>query len=81
MLAIAEADTLITITGSRTSPSTIRINPPSFIYSSSLAGKVLTTFHVINLSSSVLDFNNIMGRYFPSYTFPGGNEYSNVYVK
>ena len=81
VLAIAEADTLITITGSGTSPSTIRINPPSFIYSSSLAGKVLTTFHVINLSSSVLDFNNIIGRYFPSYTFPGGNEYSNVYVK
>lgn len=81
VLAIAEADTLITITGSGTSPSTIRINPPSFIYSSSLAGKVLTTFYVINLSSSVLNFNNIMGRYFPSYTFPGGNEYSNVYVK
>lgn len=80
-LAIGEADTYITITGNGTSPNTMRIQPPSYTYSSSLGGKVLTTFHVINLSGSVLDFNNIVGRIFPAYTFPGGNEYSNVFVK
>lgn len=80
-LAIGEGDTYITITGNGTSPNTMRIRLPSFTYSSSLVGKVLTTFHVINLSGSVLDFNNIVGRMFPAYTFPGGNEYSNVFVK
>lgn len=80
-LAIGEGDTYITITGNGTSPNTMRIQLPSYTYSSSLVGKVLTTFHVINLSSSVLDFNNIVGRIFPAYTFPGGNEYSNVFVK
>lgn len=80
-LAIGEGDTYITITGNGTSPNTMRIQPPSYTYSSSLGGKVLTTFHVINLSGSVLDFNNIVGRIFPAYTFPGGNEYSNVFVK
>lgn len=80
-LAIREGDTYITITGNGTSPNTMRIQPPSYTYSSSLGGKVLTTFHVINLSGSVLDFNNIVGRIFPAYTFPGGNEYSNVFVK
>ena len=80
-LAIGEGDTYITITGNGTSPNTIRIQLPSYTYSSSLVGKVLTTFHVINLSGSVLDFNNIVGRIFPAYTFPGGNEYSNVFVK
>lgn len=80
-LAIGEGDTYITITGNGTSPNTMRIRLPSYTYSSSLAGKVLTTFHVINLSGSVLDFNNIVGRMFPAYTFPGGNEYSNVFVK
>lgn len=80
-LAIGEGDTYITITGNGTSPNTMRIQPPSYTYSSSLRGKVLTTFHVINLSGSVLDFNNIVGRIFPAYTFPGGNEYSNVFVK
>lgn len=80
-LAIGEGDTYITITGNGTSPNTIRIQLPSYTYSSSLGGKVLTTFHVINLSGSVLDFNNIVGRIFPAYTFPGGNEYSNVFVK
>ena len=81
ILAIGEGDTYITITGNGTSPNTMRIQPPSYTYSSSLGGKVLTTFHVINLSGSVLDFNNIVGRIFPAYTFPGGNEYSNVFVK
>lgn len=80
-LAIGEGDTYITITGNGISPNTMRIQPPSYTYSSSLGGKVLTTFHVINLSGSVLDFNNIVGRIFPAYTFPGGNEYSNVFVK
>lgn len=80
-LAIGEGDTYITITGNGTSPNTICIQLPSYTYSSSLVGKVLTTFHVINLSGSVLDFNNIVGRIFPAYTFPGGNEYSNVFVK
>ena len=81
-LAIGEGDTYITITGNGTSPNTMRIQlPPSYTYSSSLVGKVLTTFHVINLSGSVLDFNNIVGSIFPAYTFPGGNEYSNVFVK
>lgn len=80
-LAIGEGDTYITITGKGTSPNTMRIQLPSYKYSSSLVGKVLTTFHVINLSGSVLDFNNIVGRIFPAYTFPGGNEYSNVFVK
>ena len=80
-LAIGEGDTYITITGNGTSPNTMRIQLPSYTYSSSLVGKVLTTFHVINLSGSVLDFNNIVGRMFPAYTFPGGNEYSNVFVK
>ena len=80
-LAIGEGDTYITITGNGTSPNTMRIQLPSYTYSSSLVGKVLTTFHVINLSSSVLDFNNIVGRIFPAYTFPGENEYSNVFVK
>lgn len=80
-LAIGEGDTYITITGNGTSPNTMRIQLPSYTYSSSLGGKVLTTFHVINLSGSVLDFNNIVGRIFPAYTFPGGNEYSNVFVK
>lgn len=80
-LAIGEGDTYITITGNGTSPNTMRIRLPSYTYSSSLLGKVLTTFHVINLSGSVLDFNNIVGRIFPAYTFPGGNEYSNVFVK
>lgn len=80
-LAIGEGDTYITITGNGTSPNTMRIQLPSYAYSSSLVGKVLTTFHVINLSGSVLDFNNIVGRIFPAYTFPGGNEYSNVFVK
>lgn len=81
ILAIGEGDTYITITGNGTSPNTMRIQPPSYTYSSSLGGRVLTTFHVINLSGSVLDFNNIVGRIFPAYTFPGGNEYSNVFVK
>lgn len=81
ILAIGEGDTYITITGNGTSPNTMRIQLPSYTYSSSLGGKVLTTFHVINLSGSVLDFNNIVGRIFPEYTFPGGNEYSNVFVK
>ena len=81
ILAIGEGDTYITITGNGTSPNTMRIQLPSYTYSSSLRGKVLTTFHVINLSGSVLDFNNIVGRIFPVYTFPGGNEYSNVFVK
>lgn len=81
ILAIGEGDTYITITGNGTSPNTMRIQLPSYTYSSSLRGKVLTTFHVINLSGSVLDFNNIVGRVFPAYTFPGGNEYSNVFVK
>lgn len=81
ILAIGEGDTYITITGNGTSPNTMRIQLPSYTYSSSLLGKVLTTFHVINLSGSVLDFNNIVGRIFPAYTFPGGNEYSNVFVK
>lgn len=81
ILAIGEGDTYITITGNGTSPNTMRIQLPSYTYSSSLVGKVLTTFHVINLSGSVLDFNNIVGRIFPAYTFPGGNEYSNVFVK
>lgn len=81
ILAIGEGDTYITITGNGTSPNTMRIQLPSYTYSSSLAGKVLTTFHVINLSGSVLDFNNIVGRIFPAYNFPGGNEYSNVFVK
>lgn len=81
ILAIGEGDTYITITGNGTSPNTMRIQLPSYTYSSSLGGKVLTTFHVINLSGSVLDFNNIVGRMFPVYTFPGGNEYSNVFVK
>lgn len=81
ILAIGEGDTYITITGNGTSPNTMSIQPPSYTYSSSLVGKVLTTFHVINLSGSVLDFNNIVGRIFPAYTFPGGNEYSNVFVK
>lgn len=80
-LAIGEGDTYITITGNGTSLNTMRIQLPSYTYSSSLVGKVLTTFHVINLSGSVLDFNNIVGRIFPAYTFPGGNEYSNVFVK
>lgn len=80
-LAIGEGDTYITITGNGTSPNTMRIQLPSYTYSSSLGGKVLTTFHVINLSGSVLDFNNIVGYIFPAYTFPGGNEYSNVFVK
>lgn len=80
-LAIGEGDTYITITGNGTSPNTMRIQLPSYTYSSSLVGKVLTTFHVINLSGSVLDFNNIVGRIFSAYTFPGGNEYSNVFVK
>lgn len=80
-LAIGEGDTYITITGNGTSPNTMRIQLPSYTYSSSLVGKVLTTFHVINLSGSVLDFNNIVGSIFPAYTFPGGNEYSNVFVK
>lgn len=80
-LAIGEGDTYITITGNGTSPNTMRIQLPSYTYSSSLVGKVLTTFHVINLSGSVLNFNNIVGRIFPAYTFPGGNEYSNVFVK
>lgn len=80
-LAIGEGDTYITITGNGTSPNTMRIQLPSYTYSSSIVGKVLTTFHVINLSGSVLDFNNIVGRIFPAYTFPGGNEYSNVFVK
>lgn len=80
-LAIGEGDTYITITGNGTSPNTMRIQLPSYTYSSSLVGKVLTTFHVINLSGSVLDFNNIVERIFPAYTFPGGNEYSNVFVK
>lgn len=81
ILAIGEGDTYITITGNGTSPNTMHIQLPSYTYSSSLVGKVLTTFHVINLSGSVLDFNNIVGRIFPAYTFPGGNEYSNVFVK
>lgn len=81
ILAIGEGDTYITITGNGTSPNTMRIQLPSYTYSSSLVGKVLTTFHVINLSDSVLDFNNIVGCIFPAYTFPGGNEYSNVFVK
>ena len=81
ILAIGEGDTYITITGNGTSPNTMRIQLPSYTYSSSLVGKVLTTFHVINLSGSVLDFNNIVRRIFPAYTFPGGNEYSNVFVK
>lgn len=81
ILAIGEGDTYITITGNGTSPNTMRIQLPSYTYSSSLGGKVLTTFHVINLSGSVLDFNNNVGRIFPEYTFPGGNEYSNVFVK
>lgn len=81
ILAIGEGDTYITITGNGTSPNTMRIRLPSYTYSSSLVGKVLTTFHVINLSGSVLDFNNIVGRIFPAYTFPGGKEYSNVFVK
>lgn len=81
ILAIGEGDTYITITGNGTSPNTMRIQLPSYTYSSSLVGKVLTTFHVINLSGSVLDFNNIVERIFPAYTFPGGNEYSNVFVK
>lgn len=81
ILAIGEGNTYITITGNGTSPNTMRIQLPSYTYSSSLVGKVLTTFHVINLSGSVLDFNNIVGRIFPAYTFPGGNEYSNVFVK
>lgn len=81
ILAIGEGDTYITITGNGTSPNTMCIQLPSYTYSSSLVGKVLTTFHVINLSGSVLDFNNIVGRIFPAYTFPGGNEYSNVFVK
>lgn len=81
ILAIGEGDTYITITGNGTSPNTMRIQLPSYTYSSSLVGKVLTTFHVINLSGSVLDFNNFVGRMFPEYTFPGGNEYSNVFVK
>lgn len=81
ILAIGEGDTYITITGNGTSPNTMRIRLPSYTYSSSLVGKVLTTFHVINLSGSVLDFNNIVGSIFPAYTFPGGNEYSNVFVK
>lgn len=81
ILAIGEGDTYITITGNGISPNTMRIQLPSYTYSSSLVGKVLTTFHVINLSGSVLDFNNIVGRIFPEYTFPGGNEYSNVFVK
>lgn len=81
ILAIGEGDTYITITGNGTSPNTMRIQLPSYTYSSSLVGKVLTTFHVINLSGSVLDFNNIVGRIFPAYTFPGGNEYFNVFVK
>lgn len=80
-LAIGEGDTYITITGNGASPNTMRIRLPSYTYSSSLVGKVLTTFHVINLSGSVLDFNNIVGRIFPAYNFPGGNEYSNVFVK
>lgn len=80
-LAIGEGDTYITITGDGTPPNTMRIQLPSYTYSSSLVGRVLTTFHVINLSGSVLDFNNIVGRIFPAYTFPGGNEYSNVFVK
>lgn len=81
ILAIGEGDTYITITGNGTSPNTMRIQLPSYTYSSSLVGKVLTTFHVINLSGSVLDFNNIVGRIFPAYTFPGGKVYSNVFVK
>lgn len=81
ILAIGEGDTYITITGNGTSPNNMRIRLPSYTYSSSLRGKVLTTFHVINLSGSVLDFNNIVGRMFTAYTFPGGNEYSNVFVK
>ena len=81
ILAIGEGDTYITITGSGTSSNTIRIQLPSYTYSSSIVGKVLTTFHVVNLSGSVLDFNNIVERIFPAYTFPGGNEYSNVFVK
>lgn len=80
-LAIGEGDTYITITGNGTSPNTMHIQLPSYTYSSSLVGKVLTTFHVINLSSSVLDFNDIVGRIFSVYTFPGGNVYSNVFVK
>lgn len=80
-LAIGKGDTYITITGNGTSPNTMRIQLPSYTYSSSLVGKVLITFHVINLSGSVLDFNNIVGRIFPAYTFPGGNKYSNVFVK
>lgn len=80
-LAIGEGDTYITITGNGTPPNTMRIQLPSYTYSSSLGGKVLTTFHVINLSGSVLDFNNIVGRIFPAYTFPGGKKYSNVFVK
>lgn len=81
VLNIGEADTSVTITGNGKSPSVVRIQPPSFTYNASIAGKILTTFHVVNLSGSVLNFNNVVGRLFPSYTFPGGNEYSNVFVK
>lgn len=81
VLNIGEADTSVTITGNGKSPSVVRIQPPSFTYNASIAGKILTTFHVVNLSGSVLNFNNMVGRLFPSYTFPGGNEYSNVFVK
>lgn len=81
VLNIGEADASVTITGNGKSPSVVRIQPPSFTYNASIAGKILTTFHVVNLSGSVLNFNNVVGRLFPSYTFPGGNEYSNVFVK
>ena len=81
VLNIGEADTSVTITGNGKSPSVVRIQPPSFTYNASIAGKILTTFHVVNLSGSVLNFNNVVGRLFPSYTFPGGKEYSNVFVK
>lgn len=80
-LAIGKGDTYITITGNGASPNTMRIQLPSYTYSSSLVGKVLTTFRVINLSGSVLNFNKIAGHLFPPYIFPGGNEYSNVFVK
>lgn len=81
VLNIGKADTSVTITGNGKSPSVVRIQPPSFTYNASIAGKILTTFHVVNLSGSVLNFNNAVGRLFPSYTFPGGNVYNNVFVK
>lgn len=81
-LAIGEGDAYITTTGNGTSPNTMHIQlPSSYTYSSSLRGKVLTTFHVINLSRSVLKFDNIIRSVFSAYVFPGGKAHLNVFVK